>query len=53
MSSVKPGWGWQSFLQWGREATWHTFPTITNRMPTGPLNPRPDHARVRPKTLNG
>lgn len=48
-----PAFGFNSYMQFARDATWGTFPTITKRYPIYSANARAVAGRIRPQILDG
>lgn len=47
------GMGFLGYVQFGRDATWGTFPTIDHRLPFFSANARAAAGRIQPKTMDG
>src|SRR5262245_60086800 len=48
-----PGFGFKSYLQFTREATWGTAPTILKRLPCRSIDSRPETGIIHSATLGG
>ena len=50
---ANPAFGFNSYMQFARDATWGQFPTITKRFPIYSANAKALAGRIRPATMDG